>query len=911
MAAQKKLSRTRVSRRIVGLFLIAALIPTLLLGVLTYRTIQNSIVEQQEKELVEASRSYALAVFSRMVFARSMAAGLAELDRASPASIASNALFAQISNADDSIPGIGIVSTIAPTATAPSHSTISGESVSLPRLVLQVPRKPEDPPSVSFLIRPDGKANRGIIARLQPSYLWGDRDDISSAYNICAYAPDGKRLYCGYPAEAPSRLRDNASPAGKWNLFLKPEFGVAQWTFVTTRRFPVKGAALSDFLEIYVAVAASSVLLIILLSLVHIRHTMVPLEKLIAVARRIALGDFGTVDVRSQDEFGELALAVNSMSAQIKGQMTTLQTLTAIDSEMLKRLSLHDIIAMVGNAIRRLAPEATLYITHWSDSERNTGSLFTQTSHSSVITEKTVDLSAADIALYERYGPHHADRRPAFLPAVQPGLQTWCIGLMWQGQQYGFLWLEWPLAHPLGLQAVDELVELGNRVAIVIQLHQREQRLLYQARFDSLTGLLNRRGLEEEMALLSAASKPWAIFFIDIDRFKAVNDTLGHKAGDLLLKGIAERLKQCTSEGVAARLGGDEFLLLLPVDNESEQILAATCKIMESLTRPFTISSQQLQMTCSIGIAQHPSEINDGHTLIERADIAMYRAKQLGRNNYQFYNADLNAEGQARRQLEADLRLGLEREEFMLQYQPKVDPHTGRIASAEALVRWRHPTQGMVPPGRFIPLAEETGLIVPLGTWVMRTACRQNMAWRHEGLGALRIAVNVSARQFVAPDFVESVATILRETGLPSDGLEIELTESMVMDDVDSAIEVMTALRALGVQLSIDDFGTGYSSLAYLKRFPISVLKVDQSFVRDLDKDEDSKIIVISIIGLAHNLGLKVVAEGVETISQFNYLRSQDCNEIQGYYFSRPLDAPTFAIFCAQQGRAHTVLEGS
>lgn len=252
-----------------------------------------------------------------------------------------------------------------------------------------------------------------------------------------------------------------------------------------------------------------------------------------------------------------------------------------------------------------------------------------------------------------------------------------------------------------------------------------------------------------------------------------------------------------------------------------------------------------------------------------------YCAKQLGRNNYQFYNADLNAEGRVRRQLEAGLRLGLEREEFRLQYQPKVDPHSGRIASAEALLRWRHPTHGMVPPGR------------------------------------LQIDVNVSVRQFFAPDFVESVAAIFRETGLPANGLEIELTESMVMNDVNSAIDVVTALRALGVQLSIDDSGTGYSSLAYLKRFPISVLKVDQSFVRDIDKDEDSKTIVISFIELAHRLGLKVVAEGVETTSQFGYLRSLDCDEIQGYYFSRPPDVRLFAILCAQQAQMLTVLEGS
>jgi diguanylate cyclase (GGDEF)-like protein len=897
MIGQQKIIRSRVSRRIVGLFLVAALIPTLLLGALTYRSIQKSIFQQQEKELVEASRSYALAVFGRMMFARSVAAGLAEDDRKVAGFTSADVLFAQVTTVENSSSSNNFAGAAIPARAASHPYTTPNRAAVMPRLLVQPPGKQETAPAVSLVVANNASGNNALLAQLQPAYLWGDRDDISSAYNICAYAADGIRLYCGYPAEAPVRLIGNNNVPGAWNLFLKPEFGATQWTFVSTRRFPAKGAALSDFLEVYVAVAASSVLLIILLSLVQIRRTMVPLERLIAGARRIAVGDFGTVDVRSQDEFGELASAVNSMSTQIKGQLTTLQTLAAIDSEMLRHLSLHEVMAMVGNAMRRLAPEATLHVAHCADEEDSPGRLFTQASDSSLMTEKVIPLLPADIAAHGRDDPHHADARPAFLPAVKPGWQSWHSGLMWQGEQYGLLWLEWPATLPLSRQAEDELVELCNRVAILIQLHQREQRLLYQARFDSLTGLLNRRGLEAEMAALTAASRPWAILFIDIDRFKWVNDTLGHKVGDLLLKGIAERLRHCAANGVAARLGGDEFLLLLPMDDTSEAVPAATRNLMHALTRPFAIASQSLQVTCSIGIAQHPSEIKDGHTLIERADIAMYRAKQLGRNNFQFYDAELDAESQARMQLEADLRLALEREEFVLHYQPKVDPHTGRIGSAEALVRWRHPTQGMVPPMRFISLAEETGLIVPLGAWVMRAACRQNMAWRRMGLGPLRIAVNVSARQFVAPDFVDSVASVLQDTGLAPDALEIELTESMVMNDVSNAIEVMSAVRALGVQLSIDDFGTGYSSLAYLKRFPISVLKVDQSFVRDLDNDEDSKMIVVSIIGLAHNLKLKVVAEGVETESQFDYLRGLGCDEIQGYYFSRPLDAPAFATF--------------
>jgi len=312
---------------------------------------------------------------------------------------------------------------------------------------------------------------------------------------------------------------------------------------------------------------------------------------------------------------------------------------------------------------------------------------------------------------------------------------------------------------------------------------------------------------------------------------------------------------------------------------------------MAQVAKPISIRGREFFVSCSIGIAAYPGDGKTAETLLMHADIAMYRAKEMGRNNYQFFEPALNTRTQARLRIEGALRTALERNEFLLHYQPQVDLKSGKIVGAEALIRWQHPEFGMVSPLDFIGLAEETGLIIPIGAWVLRTACAQNMAWQAAGFGHLRVAVNLSGIQFAQPDIVQTIAAALEESGLEPSRLEIELTESVVMRNVEQAVTTLHALKALGIQLSVDDFGTGYSSLAYLKRFPINVLKIDQSFVRDIATNPDDATIVVSIISLAHNLRLQVIAEGVETREQLAYLRHHECDEIQGFYFSRPLAA--------------------
>ena len=426
-----------------------------------------------------------------------------------------------------------------------------------------------------------------------------------------------------------------------------------------------------------------------------------------------------------------------------------------------------------------------------------------------------------------------------------------------------------------------------------------EQELEFQARHDILTGLANRallrERLEQAMAVTRRSGQPLWVVFIDLDRFKFVNDTLGHDAGDLVLKNVAERLCDATREvDTVARLGGDEFVLLLPQHGNGEPGAAILQRIQDAVAQPLQLGEYEFFLSCCMGVAVYPDDGVDADTLIKHADIAMYRAKEQGRGHWQFYASSMNAGTLERLELESELRHALERGQFHLEYQPQLDLASGAVVGMEALLRWQHPQLGRVPPASFIGLAEEMGLIIPIGDWVLRTACAQARAWQLAGHGPLRLAVNLSARQFKQKNLLHAVAQVLADTGLDAAHLELELTESMVMHDVEQATTIMAKLKALGVQLSIDDFGTGYSSLAYLRHFPIDVLKIDKTFVSDITHSIDDAAIVRAIISLAHSLRLKVIAEGVETEQQLAFLRQHGCDQMQGYLFSRPLAAPAF-----------------
>jgi diguanylate cyclase (GGDEF)-like protein len=424
--------------------------------------------------------------------------------------------------------------------------------------------------------------------------------------------------------------------------------------------------------------------------------------------------------------------------------------------------------------------------------------------------------------------------------------------------------------------------------------------MTHTAEHDFLTGLPNRMlvndRISQAIAIAARHQTKVAVLFLDLDGFKHINDSLGHPTGDLLLQSVAKRLVKCVrAADTISRQGGDEFVVLLSEVARTEDAAITARRMLEAVARTHFVQEQGLHVSTSIGVSVYPDDGADAETLIKNADTALYQAKEHGRQRYQFFKAEMNVRAVQRQSIEEDLRRAVTGKQLALHYQPKVDLRTGIIIGAEGLLRWTHPTRGPVPPAQFIPVAEECGLIVPIGSWVLREACRQAREWADAGLSPIPVAVNISAVEFRSEGFLEGVFAVLAQTGLDPSMLELELTESVLMRRVEFTASVLQTLREKGVKVAVDDFGTGYSSLSYLRKFPVDALKIDQSFVRQITTSPRETAIVTAIIGMGRSLGLKVIAEGVETKQELEFLRSQKCEQGQGYYFSRPVPAEPFA----------------
>jgi diguanylate cyclase (GGDEF)-like protein len=424
--------------------------------------------------------------------------------------------------------------------------------------------------------------------------------------------------------------------------------------------------------------------------------------------------------------------------------------------------------------------------------------------------------------------------------------------------------------------------------------------MAHSAQHDFLTGLPNRMlfsdRVRQAITVAPRHAKKVAVLFLDLDGFKHINDSLGHSIGDKLLQSIAKRLVECVrGSDTVSRQGGDEFVVLLSEMEQSGDVAITARRMLESVSKPHSIDQHDLHVTTSIGLSIFPDDGMDAETLIKNADTAMYQAKENGRQSYQFFKPAMNVRAVQRQSIEESLRRALERNEFSVHYQPKINLRSGDITGAEALLRWTHPTRGPISPAEFIPVAEDCGLILPVGRWVLREACNQARAWADQGLALISMAVNISAMEFRNDNFLEGIFTILEETGLSPGSLELELTESVLMKRAEATETILKSLRARGVQLAVDDFGTGYSSLSYLRKFSIDALKIDQSFVRQITSAPDETTIVTAVISMGRSLKLRVVAEGVETKEELAFLQAHQCEEAQGYYFSRPVGANEFA----------------
>ncbi|HNZ57071.1 MAG TPA: EAL domain-containing protein, partial [Methylophilaceae bacterium] len=629
----------------------------------------------------------------------------------------------------------------------------------------------------------------------------------------------------------------------------------------------------------------------------------IPLERLIDGTRKISQGEFASVEVDGKSEFSELATAFNSMSGNIKRQLDTLQSLSEVDRKIVTKLDIDHLVDQVIARILYLKPDASACIFRIVDKTDTEAQCIVDAANQAHASSrrKTITLEEADFIERHTHGSFLACEPQSLFEHQQlmAGLGAnaiWLLPIFWQGEMCAFLLLGSQQKLDENDSDLHEIRDLASRIGIVMSAQKREAQLLMQAHYDILTGLPNRILLEDRIGqaieLSDRTKLPMWVVFLDLDRFKFINDSMGHNIGDQLLVQVANRMQAAVREvDTVARFGGDEFIIVLPGQADETLMMGVLERMIAAVCQPMQINSLEIIITCSIGIAVYPNDGANAETLIQRADIAMYRAKELGKNNFQFFTESMNEKVAERMYMENLLRHALAKNELEVHYQPKVDLETMQIAGMEALIRWNSPELGFISPLRFISLAEETGLIVPIGEWVMRTACAQTVAWQKAGFAPILMSVNLSARQFKQSNLIERIKNILKETGLDAQYLELELTESLVMTEVESSLKLLHEIKALGIQISVDDFGTGYSSLSYLKDLPLNTLKIDKSFTDDIVNHTDKAPIVQAVISLAKSLNLKIVAEGVESYEQVLYLQQHACDQMQGYYFSRPKPA--------------------
>lgn len=771
-----------------------------------------------------------------------------------------------------------------------------------------------------------------LIGEVDPGFLWGgaEQNSLIPTMELHVFGDSGLVLYATTTdaVELPSGF--STFPAGErgtfeWKLAETAYFAaytpvegasgiaVPRWTLVLSEDRGAVMAPMARFSRTFAITALLSLGLALMLGMSQLRRNLLPLVALQEGTRRLANQQFNEpVKVFSSDEFSDLANSFNTMADRIARQFSSLTTAAETDRAVLSSVDTPRIVEAVVGRMRDLCHCDRVGMM-LLDEQRKDGTAILYLKGDDGPRAHEVSLAAGDVLRLEAEPEgflFDALERPSYLSALLD-VRTDVVRvfpLIYKGELHGALLLA-------GAQSVgrgeDEIVQ-AKRMAAHVALALANARMVEQIRslafFDSLTGLPNRvsfkRRITEELEQSRRKEGAFAICFLDLDHFSRINDTLGHKLGDRLVQEVAVRLKRCcsgtTPVAEVARLGGDEFTVLLPDLDDVASATALARNILDSFKTPFALDGHEVFVSTSIGIAVYPGDGIDLEDLLKNADVAMYQAKRNGRSTFELFAHAMGATANQRLVLEGQLRKAIGAGQFKLHYQPLVNAESREISGVEALIRWEHPERGLVYPGEFIALCEETGLIVPIGEWVLRTACAQTRAWQRQGLPVVPVAINLSGQQLRRGNIVELVRATLAETDLEPRLLELELTESILMNELDGAQAALPALSTLGVGLAIDDFGTGYSSLSYLKHLPVNTLKIDQSFIRDVTTSANDATIVSAIVAMGHALGLRIVAEGVETAAQDRLLRRQGCDIIQGHWISLPLTAQAFGDFLRQ-----------
>lgn len=641
-----------------------------------------------------------------------------------------------------------------------------------------------------------------------------------------------------------------------------------------------------------------------------------PFEQLITAMNKVVEGQYPSIALPHDAPFSELTHSFNRMLSHVNHKVTALQTLSHLDHQIAAYLDVSKVTELVIARIAELIPETCVVVMQLQEKSEDQVHL-----HSIISSNESIELSRMNISQQE-LNAFKASPNGLFIDQAEQTLweftqifncmaQTpyfWGYPIQFQGEYLALILLKHTQPFQKRAAAWEEVRALSDRIGVAILSQQRKDQLLLQSQYDALTGLPNRILLQDRVKLAMEHSdhinQPFWLLYLDLDRFKFVNDALGHQAGDRILQTVASRLALMLEDtDTLARFVGDEFVILLSSQTHDHQRMRILHQLIEQMQQPYLIDGDEITVTGSIGIAVYPNDGDTAEQLLKHADTAMLRAKEKGKNIFSFFKQSVNKRVIDRLQMEMQLRKAVENNELALQYQPKVSLKTGKIVGMEALVIWHSEVFGTVPSQHFIPLAEETGLITEIGAWVLNTACDQSAAWKTKGYCDLLVSVNLSAKQFNQTSLPHTIQDTLQSSGIPPHCLELELTETVIMNKAERSIEILNEIKALGVSLSIDDFGTGYSSLSYLQSLPIDTLKIDKSFTDAIVDAKAEAPIVASMISLAQNLHLKVVTEGVETADQVAYLKAHGCDEIQGYVFSKAVDAVSFEKLLAKDAQ--------
>jgi diguanylate cyclase (GGDEF)-like protein len=924
---------TKVARRVVALFVVCALLPVAAAIALSYGSVREALVAERTAMLRAAAANYATSLVDRLGVAESLARTLAD----------GIAAAGDVSHS----PGVAEYFRSAAIFEAGAAQTLLGDPGRVPQFALDhgeqarlaagesvLVAQPSDSGSAGvWIVRRTGA--RRVALEVSPNFLWSAGDVLPVLTDVCAYATDGAALHCTQqlPGAVLGAFRGRLAGAygeiftwedqGRRNLsahrelFLRGKFGAAPWTIVVSQAESHALVAAKGVTRAVAPVAVLGLLVAALLGLVQVRRTMGPLRDLTAAAARIGARDFGSkVPDQRDDEFGALARAFNAMSGRLGRQFGSLSAHAEIDAVILSNVDISQVAAIVLRRMAELVAADKHLLLLAEDAEDGAFRVHSGNAGDG-LDGRTLVVPAAGAGelLAAPEGLRLAgDGRSAL--AGLAGLRTrhaFALPIAVGDALAGALLLAYVDDRVPGAEDIEILRGLGDRIAVAISTARRDRELDRRAHYDSLTQLPNRQlGLEELARAVAGAArrqKTLAVLFVDLDGFSAVNDSLGHPAGDQLLVQCAGRLRASVRKSdFVARLGGDEFAVVLPEVREGADAAQVARHTIEALSSAFSLGSGTAFVSASVGIALYPADGADAAELLRHADLAMYRAKQQGRGQIAFFEPSMNEELQRRFALEQELRVALEQSQFELHYQPQLDLASGRLVGGEALIRWRHPLKGMVPPLQFIGFAESTGQIDAIGRWALEAACAQFVAWRAQGIAIEHVSVNVSPRQLRNPEFVQQVSAVLAAAHMPAGALRLEITESAVIDDHGASHGNLAALGELGIRLELDDFGTGYSSLAYLQRLPVAAIKLDRAFTRDIETKDSARTVVRAAIDMAHALGKTVVAEGVENAEQLALLQRLGCDTMQGYHIGRPAPADEFALLLHNRAQATQAL---